>query len=250
MDADRLAARLIEARRSGERIATLADDETPATADEGYTVQEAMLKRLGIAVGGWKAGANNPTAESQAGPLLVDRLKPSPASFAMLPNALRTVEAELAFTFGRDLPLRNKPYSEAEIWEAVASLHVGIEILESSFTDRRRLPENAPLGDLLNNGGYSLGPAISDWRSFDLVTPQAILLINGAEVRRAKSGTPGGAPGRLMTWLANHAAKRGRPLKRGDIVTTGSHTGMLDAPPGSQVTARFEGIGEASLRFS
>ncbi len=250
MDADRLAARLIEARRSGERIAALADDETPKTAAEGYAVQEAMIHRLGIAVGGWKVGADNPTAEPQAGPLLVDRLKAGPASFAMLPNAFRTVEAEIAFIFGKDLPLRDQPYVEADIWEAIASLHVGIEILESSFVERRRLPPNAPLGDLLNNGGYTYGPALTDFRALDLVTPQGFVLIDGKEVRRAKSGTPGGAPGRLMAWLANHAAGRGRPLKRGDIVTTGSHTGMLDAPAGAHVTARFEGIGEASLIFA
>jgi 2-keto-4-pentenoate hydratase len=34
------------------------------------------------------------------------------------------------------------------------------------------------------------------------------------------------------------------------IITTGSHTGMLDAPPGASVEARFETIGSARLTFS
>jgi 2-keto-4-pentenoate hydratase len=250
MDVEALASRLIAARKSGSRIAALSPDEAPATTAEGYALQDAIVKRLGIAIAGWKVGALSPDAEPQAGPILADRLKASPASFALLPNALRTVEAEIAFRVGSDLPARAQPYTADEVWDAMASLHVGIEILESSFVDRRKIPEYAVLGDLLNNGGYAYGAALSDWRALDLATPQAILFFDGNEIRRAKAGTPGGHPQRLVTWLANHAAARGTPLKRGDIVTTGSHTGMIDAMPGTEVTARFAGIGEASLTFA
>lgn len=250
MDIDRLAQRLIAARRSGERLAALAPEEIPATAAEGYAVQDAILRQLAVPIAGWKVGAASPTAEPQAGPILADRLKPSPASFALLPNALRTVEAEIAFEIARDLPMRSRAYSADEVWDAVGALHIGIEILESSYVDRRKIAEHAVLGDLLNNGGYAYGAAIADWRGVDVATPQAILFINGKEVRRAQAGTPGGHPRRLLGWLANHAATRGKPLKRGDIVTTGSHTGMLDATPGSQVQAVFDGLGEAQLNFA
>jgi 2-keto-4-pentenoate hydratase len=250
MDVEAFAARLIAARRSGQRIATLSAAEAPASAAEAYQVQEAILRRLDIPIAGWKAGAASPSAEPQGGPILADRLKPSPARFALLPNALRTVEAELAFSFARDLPLRDAPYSEAEVWEAIAALHVAIEVLESSFVDRRFMPEHAPLADLLNNGAFCHGPAIQEWRGLEMLKPRATLLIDGKEIRSANAGTPGGHPRRLLGWLANHAAGRGHPIKRGDIVTTGSHTGMYDAPAGAQVTARFDGIGEASLSFS
>ena len=249
MDVDAFAANLIEARRSGKRIAALDAAQAPSSASAAYAVQEAMLRRLGGTIAGWKAGAASPEAEPQAGPLLVDRVKPSPARFTLLPNALRTVEAELAFSLARDLPARAAPYGEDEVWDAIEAMHVAIEILESSFVDRRRVPEFAPLADLQNNGGFCYGPAIREWRHLDVRAPRAILLIDGKEVRRAASGTPGGHPRRLIAWLANHAAQRGHPLKRHDIVTTGSHTGMYDAPVGAHVTARFEGVGEASLAF-
>lgn len=250
MDVDRLAEKLIATRRSLDRLAALAPDEIPGSAAVGYAVQDAILKRLALPIAGWKVGASSPTAEPQAGPILADRLKPSPARFALLPNAFRTVEAELAFRIGRDLPTRSLAYGEDEVWGAIVSLHVGIEILESSFVDRRKIAEHAVLGDLLNNGGYSFGAAVDPWRALDVATPSAILLFDGKEIRRAQAGTPGGHPKRLLAWLADHAAARGRPLKAGDIVTTGSHTGMIDAPPGTQVTARFEGIGEANLTFA
>lgn len=250
MDVDRLAEKLIATRRSLDRLAALAPDEIPASAAEGYAVQDAILKRLAIPVAGWKVGAPSPTAGPQAGPILADRLRPSPARFAMPANAFRTVEGEVAFGLGRDLPTRSQGYGEDEVWDAMATLHVGIEVLESSFIDRRKISEYAVLGDLLNNGAYCYGAAVKDWRRLDVATPEASIAINGKEVRRAKAGTPGGHPKRLLTWLANHAAARGLPLKAGMIITTGSHTGMLDAPPGATVTARLESIGEAVLQFA
>ena len=237
MHVEALAEKLIEARRSIARLAALAPDEIPASAAEGYAVQDAILKRLAIPIAGWKVGASSPTAAPQAGPILADRLKPSPARFAMPADAFRTVEGEVAFTLGRDLPTRSQGYSEGEVWDAMAALHVGIEVLESSFIDRRKISEYAVL-------------AVKDWRGLDVATPEASVWIGNKEVRRAKAGTPGGHPKRLLTWLANHAASRGLPLKAGMIITKGSHTGMLDAPPGATVTARLDGIGEATLQFA
>src|SRR5262249_22161824 len=150
MDVEAFAARLIAARQSGARIATLEASEAPANAREGYAVQDAMLRRLGIPIAAWKSGASSPTAEPQAGPILADRVQPSPASFKLLPNALRTVEAELAFSFARDLPARATPYRDDDILDAIAAMHVAIEVLESSFVDRRFMPEFAPLADLQN----------------------------------------------------------------------------------------------------
>jgi 2-keto-4-pentenoate hydratase len=250
MHVEALAEKLIATRRSLDRIAALAPDEIPANAAEGYAVQDAIVKRLGIPIAGWKVGASSPSAPPQAGPILADRLKPSPARFTMPSNAFRTIEGEVAFMLGRDLPTRSQGYGEDEVWDAMASVHVGIEVLESSFIDRRKISEFAVLGDLLNNGAYCYGAAVKDWHKLDVATPEASITINGKELRRAKAGTPGGHPKRLLRWLANHAAAQGHPLKAGMIITTGSHTGMIDAPPGATVTARLEAIGEAALLFA
>jgi 2-keto-4-pentenoate hydratase len=250
MRVEALAEKLIAARRSLDRIAALAPDEIPASAAEGYAVQDAILQRLGIPIAGWKVGASSPSAEPQAGPILADRLQPSPARFAMPANAFRTVEGEVAFTLGRDLPTRSQGYGADEVWDAMLSAQVGIEVLESSFIDRRKISEYAVLGDLLNNGAYCYGGAVKEWRSLDVATPEASLSINGKELRRAKAGTPGGHPKRLLAWLANHAAARGHPLKAGMIITTGSHTGMIDAPAGAMVDVRITMLGEARLTFA
>jgi len=102
------------------------------------------------------------------------------------------------------------------------------------------------LADNQSNGGFCYGPA-NPVAAVDFLAAQALLLIDGKEVKHAVGGNPAGHPKRLLGWLANHAATRGKPLTAGTIVTTGSHTGITIAPPGARVTVRFAGLGEAVL---
>jgi 2-keto-4-pentenoate hydratase len=53
-----------------------------------------------------------------------------------------------------------------------------------------------------------------------------------------------------LVWLANHAARQGRGIAAGDIVTTGSHTGLTFANSTSRITARFPGLGESHLEIA
>jgi 2-keto-4-pentenoate hydratase len=54
----------------------------------------------------------------------------------------------------------------------------------------------------------------------------------------------------VMVWLANQQSRFGRGLKRGDIVTTGTCTGLDSVKPGDHVVADFGGLGsvEATLQ--
>jgi 2-keto-4-pentenoate hydratase len=105
----------------------------------------------------------------------------------------------------------------------------------------------AQLADNLTNGGFCWGPALDDWRGLDLAKAEAALLIAGKQAAHAIGGNAAGHPRRLIAWLANHCAERGRPLRAGDFVTTGSHTGFVSAPLRAAVVARFAAIGESQL---
>lgn len=250
MRPEALAEDLVRARRSGQRIRALPADLAPATAEEAYAVQEAVIRRLGVAVAGWKVGAPDPTGTPSAAPLFADLVAPSPARFPAGPDSLRGVEAEIALRLGRDLPARAAPYDEDEAWAAVDTLHVAIELLDSRYVDRKAAGEFAALADNLTNGGFCYALAVRDWRGVDFLRQPAELVVDGETAARAVGGNPAGHPRRLLAWLANHCAVRGRPLARGQIVTTGSHTGLVIAPPGATVTARFTGLGEGTLTLA
>lgn len=241
-----LARRLLEARRSGARIASLPAECVPADAGAAYAVQDAMARTLGR-IAGWKVGAAALGAEPECAPLFADLIAPSPARFAAARFPLGGIEGELAFRFGRDLPARAEPYGAEEVWQAVDTLHPAIELVESRFADFRAHDRLVLLADNLANGAFCHGAGVKDWRHLDFLAQPACLHIDGTEVARAVGGNAAGHPKRLLAWLANHCARRRRALAAGDIVTTGSHTGLVFAKPGATASVRFAGIGEASL---
>jgi 2-keto-4-pentenoate hydratase len=248
MNATAAAALLVEARRSGRRLPSLDGDLSPRSVADAYAVQDEVMRLLGLGPAGWKVGSADPTAEPIAAPLLTGLVLNSPARLAVPPESFRGVEAELALSLARDLPARKSPYSDDEAWAAVGGVHVSIEFLDNRYADRRAMSAEALLADNQSNGGFCYGSAIPV-PAVDFLGATASLAINGKEVKRAVGGNPAGHPKRLLGWLANHAASRGRPLAAGTIVTTGSHTGVTTAPPGAKVSVRFDALGEATLEL-
>jgi 2-keto-4-pentenoate hydratase len=244
-----LAELLLAARRSGRAIDSLPAALIPTTAAEAYAVQDQVTSALG-ALAGWKVGAASPSATPNCAPLLADLVAASPARWPADQFRLRGVEGELAFRFGAALKPRAAPYGEDEIWAAVESLHPAIEVVESRFAAFPALDPLALLADHQSNGAFCHGAAAEDWREIDFLSQPARLLIDGKEVASARGGNAAGHPRRLLAWLANHRAREGRGIAAGDIVTTGSHTGLVFAAPGATVTAEFRGIGSAALSFA
>jgi len=247
MSAARLAALLIDARIAGRKIGEIPPELAPPSETAAYKLQDMIAEKLGVRIGGWKVGTANPVAAPSCAPLFAGHVVPSPAHLLAWRDSLNGVEAEIAFRMARDLPARARPYGEEEVWDAIATLHPAIEYLDSRFQDRESTPELALLVDNLSNGGFCHGPAVEDWRGLDLSKPESWLLVDGREEAHAVGGNAAGHPKRLVAWLANHLQQRGRMLRQGDFVTTGSHTGLVLAPLRAPVIARFAGIGEATL---
>jgi 2-keto-4-pentenoate hydratase len=148
------------------------------------------------------------------------------------------------------LPPQAAPYGEAEVSAAVYSIHPAIELVETRFETWQTPPGLAKLADIGSNGGFCFGPGSADWRLRGLVRQTVTLEIDGKRVAEAVGGNTAGHPMRTLVWLANHASRLGRGLQAGDIVTTGSHTGLVFTGQTSRVVARVAGLGEAKLYLS
>ncbi len=59
-----------------------------------------------------------------------------------------------------------------------------------------------------------------------------------------------GHPLNALAWLANEGDLAGRPLMEGDIVSTGSCTGMKPVGRGSMSTADFGPMGRVEVSFA
>ncbi|MGH7125137.1 MAG: 2-keto-4-pentenoate hydratase, partial [Stellaceae bacterium] len=177
-------------------------------------------------------------------------VQPSPARFGGRRLRLRGIEAEVAFRFGEALPPRREPYGEAEVCAAIYSIHPAIELVETRFAAWEGPPGLAKLADLGSNGGFCFGPGSTDWHSRDLARPTVALEIDGKLIVERVGGNTAGHPVRTLIWLANHAGRLGYGIKAGDIVTTGSHTGLVFAGQGSRVASRVAELDEANLVLS
>ena len=242
-----IARRLIDARRTQTRI-SLAD-KMPADAAEAYAVQDLVAQTLGQ-IGGWKVGAKGLEAEPTCAPLAAAGILPTPANLADGAWRARGIETELAVRFDTDLPERETPYTRAEVLAAVGAVLPTIEVVETRLAEFPKAPPLAMLADMGAHGALVTGSPIPfDPALLDSTKLAARQWFGDQEVANSTGGNPAIDIGRVLTWLANHCAARGLGLTKGQIVTTGSCTGMLFAPAGAQVRGLVSGLGECELRF-
>ncbi len=245
--ATRAAALLIEARKTGKGLGELPLDCRPRDAVEAYAIQAEVASRLGT-IQGWKTGAPSPEAGPAYAPIF--NVTDAPGRFPAKTQRLFGIEAEVAFRLAHDLPPRGKPYSRDEVVAAVASMHPVVELVDSRFADWQKVDAWSKLADNQSNGALVYGPAVAGWHSLgvDLARPPIAVTIDG-KVAAETTGNSGGDPLRLLAALANHCAERTGGLREGNMITTGSITGVTFAKPGATVTADFGPLGTVRLEF-
>jgi len=251
---------LAEARRAARRIDPVAPEWVPQGLDEAFRLQGAVAADLG-STRGWKVSAVTADQQRQlglecpiAGALLEPWIRPSGGSFELARFIAPRLECEFAFELKHALPGREAAWSRAEVEAAIGALRIVIEVVDS------RLPPGSPvwleLADDLNNGGFVVGPATPDWRGVRYAQ-QAIVLRgprDGAPSAELARGTGAavldGDPVGAVVLLANLASMRGRGLRAGDIVTTGSCTGALPVTHAGDYEADFGTLGSVRIRLA
>ena len=239
---------LVEAHRSRKAAPTAG--VTLASESEAYQVQDAVFAALwsGSRPAAWKAGGPSDKVAPTASPIPAENVLHSPASVSGATMHMIGVEAEVAFRLAKDLPPRTRPYSERSVAAAVGEVLVTIELCDTRLAGWKETSGLWKLADFQNNAGLVVGSGTKDWQKVDFLQQEAEFRI-GARVVKVKGAHSFGNPFRLLPWLARHCSKRGLGLHAGDVITTGAWTGLEIAQPGDEVTARFAGIGEATVRI-
>lgn len=246
--AQQVAALLLEAHASGRQVVPFA---APAleSLDDVYAAQDLVIRELGAGrrVQAWKAIALPGGADPRAAPVYPGRVFDSPAALSASGLHMLGVEAEIGYRFARDVP---SAATDGEIADAVREVLVIIELCDTRLQNWKAAPALWRLADLQSNAALVLGSGTSAWRAIAFGEQRAELWIDAAMRVAATGSHPCGDPFSSLPWLARHCAARGAGLRAGDVVTTGSWTGMAFAAPGAEVLARFPGIGEARLRLA
>ncbi|WP_158815737.1 2-keto-4-pentenoate hydratase [Methylocapsa sp. S129] len=242
----RLASILIDAHTQGRRIDAVPAGALVASEAEAYRTQAIVARRLGPIIG-WKTGRKEPGAAPLRAPLFENRLYRSGDLIKRDAFSVWRLEAELMFRLGRDLPEMGTPYTRSDVVAAIEEVIVGFEIVDSRFA---AWPDVAPpllLADLLSHGAMVIGSGVPLPRTAAFEKAPVSLTIDGRVIVEREGGNPAGDILELVAWLANDLAAHGAALRAGDLVTTGSYTGMQYLPPGSRAEASFAGIGRVEI---
>ena len=240
------AARLLCAARGGAPVHELPATCRPESDADAYQIQDAVTRRLGHAIGGWKVGAASPTTAAFCAPIYSNMIRPSPASYHAAELRLIGIEAELGFRLGRDLPARAAHYDRAEV-AAGATLHPVIEVVDSRYADFRSLDRPSILADNFSNGGLVYGAAVPNWEGLDFARTTITVTEDGEPFADSSQGAARD-PVAALADFANLMRKRAG-IKVGTIVTTGSWTGMVFTRRGARIIADFGPLGRVEVAF-
>jgi 2-keto-4-pentenoate hydratase len=255
----RIARHIFEGHERRRRFERLRGALAPASLDEAYEVQDAVHRLFRDAGWGELAGhkialTSKPIQElcgvdqPAGGAIFARTVHPSPATIRLADFMHLGLEFELGLRLGADLPPSSVPYTRESVAGAVAACMPAFELIEDRGADYGDLDATSILTDKCWCGGVVLGPEVAGWRRLDLARAPVELVWNGAVVDRGVTGAAMGHPFEGLAWLANLLAARGRAMKAGEIVITGSALRTRFPEAGDEVAYRIEGLGETTVR--
>jgi 2-keto-4-pentenoate hydratase len=257
----RIAAHIFEAHQGKQRFERLRGALAPASLAEAYDVQDEVHRRFRDA--GWGELAGHKIAltskaiqelcgvdQPAGGAIFARTVHRSPATIRLADFMHLGLEFELGVRLGQDLPATGAPYTRDAVAGHVAACMPAFELIEDRGAEYGDLDAASILTDKCWCGGVVLGPEVAHWRDFDLTSARVALLWNGEVVDQGVTGAAMGHPFEGLAWLANLLASRGRGMKAGEIVITGSALRTRFPEAGDEVIYRIEGLGEATVRIT
>ncbi|MES1158636.1 MAG: 2-keto-4-pentenoate hydratase [Terricaulis silvestris] len=248
-----IARKFVDARTTARALPDYPGAQ-PNDLDEGYQVQELAIGLWPDEIAGWKIGRVPPDwtarlgAERLAGPIFSRLVWPvqgkTPIPFPVFNGGFAAVEAEFVLRMAEDAPPSKTDWTESEAVALVAGLHIGVELAGSPLATINALGSPVVASDFGNNHGLIVGAEIPNWSRYadeDLICET---FIEGQSVGRGTAAGVLGGPIGSLVFLLEHLARRGRPLKAGQYVSTGAATGVHDVKIGESARVSFGPLGE------
>ncbi|HEV7814678.1 MAG TPA: fumarylacetoacetate hydrolase family protein [Janthinobacterium sp.] len=235
-----LGTLLMQAHRSGVG-AVIPREVEPVDAEAAYAVQREILSRRKEGVGAWKVGAPSPQAAMRGTPLPADGVMPDPAYVQRKHYRMPGLELEIGFAFSRSFTPLEEPYSDEEVLRSLSHMATTVEIVSSRIAGWPK-PDVGPLtqlADLQNHGALIIGEIVPYDADFPFLGTEVDFRIDERSIFSGTGRNPAGDPRRLLPWLVNHCCSQGWTLCAGDVVTTGSYTGMHFPDAGGTLSGRI-----------
>lgn len=229
-----VARQLAESTETRIPVETLGAE--PADLATGYRIQDSGHRMHDDPLVGWKAGCTSAMAQRflgveapVAGRYRSNHVLDSPAlvvasEFVTAPH----LEVEIGLRLLADID--GAPLDALHLADAVEAF-AAIEVVAGRLSAFPIVGGPALVADNVVGARMIVGPTldvdVSGIRSLDS-TPIR-LIIDGEEVAAGTGADALGHPLTVLAWLAGHAADRGAPLRSGELVITGTCTGLVAA---------------------
>jgi 2-keto-4-pentenoate hydratase len=230
----------------------LPDELRPASIAEAYAAQEAYYRLAEAtygAVGGAKIATTTKVMQQLmgidhpcGGAVFARTIHASPATLRSADFVNLRIESEIALKLGADLPASGAPWTRETVAPAIAGAMAAFELIEDRNADYAKVEVRSLIVENCWNGGIVIG-APKTVPVADLVGIPGRLVIGGKIVGEGKAEDPCAT----LAWLANHVAERGRGLKAGMVVITGSLIPTVSIGPGQRAAFTVEGLGDVVM---
>ena len=241
-----------DARQKRLPYRNLPDELRPASIAEAYAAQEIyyrLAEPVYGAVGGAKIATTTKVMQQLmgidhpcGGAIFARTIHVSPARLRTADFVNLRIESEIALKLGADLPARGAPWTRDTVAPAVAGAMPAFELIEDRNADYAHTEAASLIVENCWNGGVVIGTPKA-------MPVAALVGIAGRLTVGGKAAGDGNAedPGATLAWLANHLAERGRDLKAGMVVITGSLIPTVSIAAGQRAVFTVDGLGEIAM---
>jgi 2-keto-4-pentenoate hydratase len=241
-----------DARRQRLPYRNLPDELRPASIAEAYAAQEVyyrLAEPLYGAVAGAKIGTTTKVMQQLmgiphpcGGAIFARTIHASPARLRIADFVNLRLESEIALKLGADLPASGAPWTREGVAPAVAGAMPAFELIEDRNADYAHTEAASLIVENCWNGGVVVGAP----------KPASCAALVGITGRLTVGGKPVGEgaaedPCATLAWLANNFAERGRDLKAGMVVITGSLIPTVSIASGQRAVFTVDGLGEIAM---
>jgi len=225
--------------------------------DAAYAVQRE-LTRSRIAEGavavGRKIGLTSRVVQEQFGVhtpdfgvLFDDMIHTDGAQVALERYLQPRIEGEIAFVLNADLP---SPHTSiVDVLRATEFILPALEIVDSRIRDWDiRITDT--IADNASSGAVVLGTTPYGIRGLDLTEIGMVVEHGGEPVSTGAGSACLGSPANAVVWLAREVARRGDPLRAGEVVMSGALGPMVPVAVAGRYRLLLDGLGDVEVAFT
>lgn len=254
--ADELGSALYEARRTRVPIAPLTEADPSLTMEDGYLVQQAVVRRYlddGDRIIGYKLGLTSKPMQEMLkvdqpdfAPVMASHVITDGSAVAVSDYLQPKLEAEIALVLGADL--EGPDCTALDVLRAVEGAVASIELVDSRVADWKiKLPDT--VADMASSGAIIVSGRVVPLDDLDLRTTGMVFTRDGEVIATGAGAAALGNPAEAVAFLVRTLHGLGDSLKAGTIIMTGALHAAVPIAAGETYRAEFDRLGPVTVRI-